>query len=302
MVPLVEEMPSHVRVGGDAAESMIQLTIPQRERRRALVVPREHGAWGMLLVPLVTGAAVGIVAGGRVTPVLLLTAAVLALFWLRTPVESWLGTNAVRVQTQEERRLVSRVVFPLATVATVTASALFWHGKNRELIWLGMIAGAAFAAQIFLKRMGRTTRVAAEVVGALALTSTAPAAYCVAMGRLDVKAWALWLVNWLFAADQIHFVWLRIRGARAAGLSEKLTVGRSFLAGQIVICAMLALAYRFKWLPELTLIAFVPVLFRGVVWFAKRPQPIVVRRLGWTELAHAVAFGVMLTASFRLIP
>ena len=65
---------------------------------------------------------------------------------------------------------------------------------------------------------------------------------------------------------------------------------------------MLALAYRFRWLPELTLIAFVPVLFRGFVWFAKRPQPIVVRRLGWTELAHAVAFGVLLTASFCLIP
>ena len=182
MVPLVEEMPSHARVGGDVAESTIQLTVPQRERRRALVVPREHGAWGMLLVPLVTGATVGIVAGGRVAPVLLLTTAVLALFWLRTPVESWLGTSAVRVQTRQERRLVSRVVFPLAIVATVTASALFWQGKNRELIWLGMIAGAAFAAQIFLKRMGRTTRVAAEVVGALALTSTAPAAYCVAIG------------------------------------------------------------------------------------------------------------------------
>jgi hypothetical protein len=58
---------------------------------------------------------------------------------------------------------------------------------------------------------------AAEVVGALALTSTAPAAYYVATGRLNHKAWILWLVNWLFAADQVHFVWLKIRGARAGG-------------------------------------------------------------------------------------
>ena len=60
-------------VGCQAAESQTNLTIPQRERRRALVVPREHGAWGMLLVPLATGAAVGLLAGGRVAPVLLLT-------------------------------------------------------------------------------------------------------------------------------------------------------------------------------------------------------------------------------------
>jgi hypothetical protein len=64
---------------------------------------------------------------------------------------------------------------------------------------------------------------------------------------------------------------------------------------------MLALACRFSRLPELTLIAFAPVLLRGFVWFAKRPQPIVVRRLGWTELAHAVVFGVLLTASFCLV-
>jgi hypothetical protein len=226
---------------------------------------------------------------------------VLALFWLRTPVESWLGTGAVRVQTRQERQLVRGAILPLAATAAVTLSALFWHGRNRELIWLATIAGPAFAMQVFLKRMGRATRMSAEVVGALALTSTAPAAYCVAMGRLDAKAWALWLVNWLFAADQIHFVWLRIRGARAAGLSEKVRVGWSFLAGQTLLGGTLALAYHFSWLPEFTLIAFAPVLFRGFVWFAKNPQPIVVRRLGWTELAHALTFGVLLTASFGFV-
>jgi hypothetical protein len=300
MLPPQLEIPS--ALGSDVAESTTKITIAQKERRRALVVPREHGAWGMLLVPLVTGAAVGVLAGGRVAPVLLLTTAVLTLFWLRTPVESWLGTSAVRVQTRQERQLVRGVILPLATIATVSLIALFWQGKNRELIWLGMIAGAGFAAQVLLKKMGRTTRMAAEVVGALALTSTAPAAYCVATGRLDAKAWALWLVNWLFAANQIHFVWLRIRGARAAGLSEKLTVGWSFLAGKMLLGGTLALAYYCSWLPEFTIIAFAPVLFRGFVWFAKRPQPLVVRRLGWIELAHAVVFGVLLTASFCLVP
>src|ERR1019366_9532565 len=136
----------------------------------------------------------------------------------------------------------------------------------RELIWLGMIAGAAFAAQVLLKKMGRTTRVAAEVVGALALTSTAPAAYCVATGRLDARAWALWLAKLLFPANQILFGCLRIRGVRAVGLGEKVTVGWIFLAGQLLLGGMLALAYHFNLLPELALIAFAPVLFRGFVW------------------------------------
>jgi hypothetical protein len=279
-----------------------ELTIPQKERRRALIVPREHGAWGMLLVPLVAGAAVGVLHGGRLAPVLLLAAAVLSLFWLRTPVESWLGTNAVRAQSIQERQLVSSVIWPLAVIAALSLTVLFWQGRYRQLIWIGVIAGVAFAAQLMLKRFGRTTRMAAEVVGAMALTSTAPAAYCVAVGQLDTTAWSLWLANWLFAADQVHFVWLRIRGARVSDFSEKLAVGRSFLTGQTLLVGMLALAYNFGWLPRLLLIAFVPVLLRGFLWFVRKPQPIVVRRLGWTELAHALVFGVLLTASFRLLP
>jgi hypothetical protein len=181
-------------------------------------------------------------------------------------------------------------------------TALFWKGKNRELIWLGLIAGAVFGAQLILKQMGRSTRVAAEVVGALALTSTAPSAYCVALGRFDTTALALWLLNWLFAADQIHFVWLQIRGARAAGLGEKFRLGWSFMVAQILLIWMVALACHLRWLPEFIWIAFTPVLFRGFVWFAKRPRPIVVRHLGWTEMAHAAVFGVLLSVSFFVAP
>ena len=49
-------------------------------RRQSLIFPREHGAWGILLVPLVTGASVGLLAGGRAWPLAPLSIAVLALF------------------------------------------------------------------------------------------------------------------------------------------------------------------------------------------------------------------------------
>ena len=52
--------------------------------------------------------------------------------------------------------------------------------------------------------------------------------------------------------------------------------------------------------PALAAGAFVPVLLRGFAWFAKSPQPLVVRRLGWTKLMHAVALGVLLATSFCL--
>jgi len=274
----------------------------EKARRRALVVPREHGAWGMLLVPLLTGAVVGLADGGRVVPVLLLTTGVLTLFWLRTPLESWFGASAVRAQTLAERRLVHSVTLPLAAITMASLGVLLWRGRSGELVGIGIIAGAAFVVQVFLKKMGRATRMAAELVGALALASTAPAAYCAATGQLDAKAWTLWLLNWLFAANQIHFVWLRIRGARVAELNERLRLGWSFLAGEVVLGLVLVVACRLSWVPQLTLVAFAPVLFRGLAWFARPPRPIMIRRLGWTELAHAVAFGFLLIAVFTLLP
>jgi hypothetical protein len=62
-----------------------------------------------------------------------------------------------------------------------------------------------------------------------------------------------------------------------------------------------ALACYFGRLPALTLIAFAPLLSRGFAWFVKKPQPIVVRRLGWTELAHALVFGILLVAAFGFV-
>jgi hypothetical protein len=37
----------------------------QRARKRAIIIPREHGAWGLLLVPLFTGVAA---AGNHTSP------------------------------------------------------------------------------------------------------------------------------------------------------------------------------------------------------------------------------------------
>ena len=125
----------------------------RQERRRDLILPREHGAWGLLLVPLVTGAGVAFRESVHVFPVLLLLAATLALFWLRTPAESLLGTSAMRAQTNHERRSVAIVIAGLAAVAALALGTLLWAGRNPDLWLIGAGAAAAFIAQALLKLM-----------------------------------------------------------------------------------------------------------------------------------------------------
>jgi hypothetical protein len=273
--------------------------LPNR-RLGSLIVPREHGAWGLLLVPLITGGAVGISSGGNGLPVAAFAVAAGALFWLRTPVESWLGTGLIRAQTQHERRSVGLTILVLAAVAGSALASLFWQGRNPALLLLAMCVVLAFIGQSLLRRLGPRTRMLSQIVGTVGLSVTAPSAYYVATGELDRNAFALWLANFLFAGNQIHFVQLRLHSARLGSWAEKSVRGRTFLLGQILLAVVLGFCWRIHFLPTLAALAFLPLLVRGTVWFFERQQTLVVRSLGWTELAHAIVFGVLLIAGFRL--
>jgi hypothetical protein len=266
-----------------------------------LVWPREHGAWGILGVAFLTGAAVSFTPGSPVAPLLLFALAVLALFCLRTPVVSLLGTAPLRAQTATERRRVWSALTAFASVALLSLTGLFWGDRNRGLLGLGAVCGLLFLAQILLSRFDRRARMAAQLVGALGLTSTAAGACYVVAGRFDFTALALWLANWMFAANQIHFVQLRIHHAHLASRKEKFAAGRVFFFGQFLTLLVLAWGVRGGLLPDLALAAFIPVSMRGLRWFIQRSEPLRVHRLGFTELAHALVFGLLLIASYRVI-
>ena len=268
-------------------------------RMRSFVLPREHGAWGILLIPLVSGGWIGYEAGARIAPLLLFAVAALALFCLRTPAEVWLETSPLRAQTAAEKRTVLLSIGVYASLAAIALFVLIWRERAVLLLVLGAAVAALFVAQGILKKLSRRNRMVAQWVGALGLTSTAAGAYYVVTGNLDATAVLVWGLNWLFAANQIHFVQLRIRAARARAFAEKLKEGRGFLAGEAVTVLILLFAWRFDGLPGTAGWAFGPVLTRGLVWFFRRPGPLGIHRLGFSELAHALTFGALLILGFH---
>lgn len=169
----------------------------RRQRARALVVPREHGAWGLLLVPMITGAGIAFRGSNHIVPFLLLLVGALALFWLRTPLEILLGTSAMRAQTRDERQIVASAVACFGAVALLTLGTLLWSGQN-PLLWpIGAVAATAFVGQSLLKLMWRQPprrllskqsahrlRMLSEIVGTIGLTAAAPAAYYVITASL----------------------------------------------------------------------------------------------------------------------
>jgi hypothetical protein len=274
------------------------VTIANDQRLKAMIVPREHGAWGMMLVPLATGAIVALrngVNGGALT---LFIVAAMSLFWLRTPVEAWLGTSAVKAQTQQERVFVLRTILSIGALAATCIAVLLWNGQSRGLLLIGGIAAVVFAMQAGVKKLGRKGRMPAQIIGAMGLTSTAAGAYYVATRKLDITAFALWLANWLFAGNQIHYVQVRIRSSRAVTMDEKLRQGYAFLGGQIVVMGVILAACRVGLFPNPAALAFVPALFRGSLWFVRGRRPLDVHKLGYSELRQALIFGALLCAAF----
>ncbi|HKT68062.1 MAG TPA: hypothetical protein VJP83_01435, partial [Terriglobales bacterium] len=79
----------------------------------------------MLLVPLATGAAVGLTRGRQALPLLLFLLAAMSVFWLRTPLESWLGTTPLHAQNAAERRTVLAFILSLSSLAALLFTALF---------------------------------------------------------------------------------------------------------------------------------------------------------------------------------
>lgn len=272
----------------------------RRERRRALIVPREHGAWGLLIVPMITGAGVAFRQASHIFPLILLSAAALALFWLRTPLESLIGTSVIRAESHDERRIVRTVAMILGAVAALALAVLLWAGRNADLWPLAAAVAAAFIGQALLKKLGRRARMASEMVGIVGLTAAAPAAYYVITGEFDVTAGMLWLANILFAGDQIHYVQLRLHTAKIEGFRAKLQRGWGFAVGQALMTTIITIACLNRLMPPIASLAFAPLLFRGWFYFIQEPGPLVVRKLGWNELKHASAFCVILIATFIL--
>jgi len=282
--------------------SVAQLAIPRIDtsRMRLLVWPREHGAWGIIGISLLTGTAVGLTHKSQAAALLLFAIAVVAVFCARHPLEILLGMAPLHARTDAERRRVTVAFVAFAGAALLAFAGLFWRGQNSGLLVLGAVCGMLFLVQNQLRRRGRQGRMTAQMVGALGLTATAAGAYYVATGQLNATTAALWMANWIFAGNQIHFVQLRIRGARLENRRQKFSAGRGFFAGQCIMMLALGTAAWQGILPGAAVAAFVPVLARGLVWFLRRPQPLCVQRLGLTELAHAVIFGVLLIASYRM--
>jgi hypothetical protein len=224
--------------------------------------PREHGAWGILLVPFATACGA---AWQWNLPAALLLASVLCFYVART---SWL------------KRQWKWVVGLLA--ASVTAAVplvVVW-----QLWWLP--AFAVVAAPLASRPTGRS--VWSQLLGVIGLTLTAPAAWYAATGKLDATAWRLWVVMVAYFTGGVLYVRMFITRSRLPNLAYHAGLALFLVAG--------AVGGMISW-PVAA--AFGPPVLRAVIGSGRLPAKLWLKKLGWTEVGYSLLFGASVVWAVR---
>ena len=256
--------------------------------------PREHGAWGMLLIPL--GTAAGVVGRWDLSITLFLIA-VLALFLIRVPGEALLR-GADSLSTEAGSRAVKLLLVGAVAALVSGAGVVFLYDRYFVMLF-GLLAFVAYAGQVLLGGVNGKHRLAVEIIGALAMSSTAAAAHYVLTGRLDRVGWILWLLFVLFSLNQIQHVRLRIRLKNTP--RGRVRMKRSFsllLLLSLTWLTVLAMAVA-DFLPWAAAVAFLPFTLCVLGWLAAPPKALKVRRLGLAQLAMALWFSGLLIGGLR---
>jgi hypothetical protein len=259
------------------------------------VIPKEHGAWAVLFVPLVTGAAI---AGGLSENVLLLGLSVLSVFLWTVPAQTLLRhvTFGPRQEAKLRGALFWGGVYLLFAIAFLIP--LFARGY-----WLLAPIGFAGAGALFAGfiRQGRSPRtIAADIVSILGLTLSGLAACYVSSGTLSLLGITVWILSAVFFISSVFYVHMKIGSISSKnrrmhpGLLRMVNI--MYQAGVLLALTLLAIAGMTRWI---TVVAFIPMAAH-VLYGTVRPSiDVEFKKLGLLLLAHSILFGIILWISLR---
>lgn len=256
------------------------------------MLPKEHGAYGQLLIPLAA-----VLAGGRPSQgyaaALALTAAAVCIFLAHEPLLVLLGERGVRV-AREQRPRAQWWLSGLAVTAIVLGAigaALADRAVQQALI--APCAAALVLGALVASRAGHTT--AGELASAVAFASIAlPVGLAAHLSFAQALSCALAFATAFTVATlsvRAVIVWKRHPLGRLTRLGAA-AFGCAALAALVSLARAGVLVAAAPW-------AALPVCTVAIGIAAIAPAPRHLRTVGWTLVAATVAAAILLVVSFR---
>ena len=288
------------------------LNVTQRQTGRRLLLPREHGAWGMVSLPFLAGAVVG---GDWATlRVLAALVAVFSVFLLREPLlffwrqrvaRNKYGTPS-RFATASggyDRRSARLSLLIYCSVGAIAGLYLAAQLPFTPLLLLG--CGAALltlvAAHLTVRNYQRHPVLQIAIV--VGLTSSSLMAYLASSGHWEAPAFWIWGLFAAHSSVSVLVVHARLETMIAAKTSASApTTDRrnAWIAQACIGLLMATLAIRGRLWLVLPFLA--PLLLH--IWELRQFRPeklhrLPMRRVGWMQLTASLAFCLLLIAVWR---
>ena len=251
--------------------------------------PKEHGAYGQLLFPLVTALA----AGRPRTVAVLLTAAAVFAFLAHEPLVVLLGRRGARAARDQRRRAAVWFAGSAAGAAGAGGAALVLADADIRGALLVPAALAAVLVILIAVHLERTT--GGEALTAVALSSLAwPIALAAGAPLVPARTIAVvFAVVFVSGTLGVHAVIAQTRRANAAVTRAVALIAAAAAVGLLWWTASAGL------LAPVAPWAAVPVCALAALLAAAPPSATQLRPVGWTLVATTAAAAIVLIVALR---
>lgn len=249
-------------------------------------LPRQHGAWVMLSLPLLLGLALTGLRGAAawlVVPAFLLP--FLALDALVSVVQRARSGRASPPRYVRRRVAWGSLYLTAATACFAAAVLLTAHHARRSLLSVAILSGIAAAIYGGAAILGEGRALWSELVGMAGMSLAAPMMAAAAGLPVNGRPMGAAAMAFAYCTSAVAFVraYDRLPTARKAATA-------CVLAHVALLAGLLGLV-RAGWVPPWGLAAFVPVAVRTAWGLARPPENL--KRLGVRELWVATTFAVL---------
>lgn len=266
--------------------------------RKSLVIPTEHGAWSWLLVPWLYGAVVAFGHDlGRPAPHAALALALTLIGGLSAAVSRQPATAWARIRQGRGRAADAPIAagwaLGLALLALLCLLGLLALDR-RALAGLIVPFAAILPAYLLAARSGRSAMrsLGMELVGAVGLALTAPAAAIAVTARLDTTTIWLWILFALQNALGVLYVRQRLAHSKQHAGEPRLT-----LLGHLAGFAAVFILAAGGWIAPLAAAPFALLLLRAL-WAVRGAHPVAdIKRFGFSEVAAELLGGALIAAA-----
>ena len=257
------------------------------------MLPREHGAYGQLLLPLATALAIS---GVHVSAILTAIAA-LAAFVAHEPLIVLLGGRGVRAQREQRRTAISWLAASSGIAIVAGLGAVVSAPPDKRWLFAWPLAAAAVLAVLLAN--GREKSTLGEIVSAIAFASvTIPISVATVSSPLRGFIVAFTFAS-LFIVSTLG-VRVVVLTTRGGGDPHAVRLTRWQLAAALAVIGVgLFLAVLSDVSAGVAALAILPGVTVAIALALRPPPARRLRTVGWTLLSTSAFLAVALVATLR---